>query len=157
MDNDHLSHFQDIPDLAFLGKGFPEFDSRIQGLGIRILVALLDELVKRIEIQAQVQIMDKRFLFVPDIHEGSIEGRHDLLHLAEIDIPHAVGVALAGLFVQFDQPVILHQGDTNLCRCNIDNQILLRFFRLHRIHCNGLSNKKSRPALPVSLSLLADC
>ena len=75
--------------------------------------------------------MYESLFLVPDIDKGSIERGKDLLDLSQIDIAYRKTVPFAGLLVQFDQPVILHQGDLNLCRLHIDNQVFFGFFRLH--------------------------
>ncbi len=76
--------------------------------------------------------MDEGFLLVPDIHEGSIEVREDLFHLSQVNVSYGELVPSAGLRVVLDQPVILHQGDVYFRRCDIDNQVLVGFFRLHQ-------------------------
>jgi hypothetical protein len=83
----------------------------------------------------QIQIVDEGFLLVPDIDEGSIEIREDLLHLTQVHISHRILLPSAGLRVVLDQPMILHQGDVYFCRCYIDNQVLVGFFRLHQEIC----------------------
>ena len=84
------------------------------------------------EVQSQVQIVDEGFLLVPDIDEGSIEVREDFLHLSQVNVSHRKLVPSAGLRVVLDQPVILHQGDVYFRRCDIDDQVLVGFFRLHQ-------------------------
>ena len=68
--------------------------------------------------------MDECFLLVSDVDKGSIERRKNLLHFPEIDISDGKAVPLAGLLVQFNQPVVFHQRDVNVSRCDIDDQIL---------------------------------
>ena len=80
----------------------------------------------------QVQVMNESFLLVTDIHEGSTERWKKFLHLSEIYISYGKTVPLAGLLVQFDQPMVFHQRDVYILGCYIDNQILLRIFRLHK-------------------------
>ena len=71
--------------------------------------------------------MYKCFLFIADVNKSSVQGRKDLLHLAEVDIPHREGVPVAGLFVKFDEPTVFHQCYRNFCRIDINNQIFNRF------------------------------
>ena len=88
--------------------------------------------------------MDEGFLLVPDIDEGSIEIREDLLHLTQVHISHRILFPSAGLRVVLDQPVILHQGDVYFRRCYIDDQVLVGFLRLHREIGFGLRQKGFR-------------
>ena len=67
--------------------------------------------------------MYESFLLVSDIHKGSIERRHNLLHLAEEDIPDRETVPLAGLLVQFDETMVLHQCNPYLISADIYNQV----------------------------------
>ena len=99
---------------------------------IDVRVALPHEFIECVEIQTQVQVMNESFLLVTDIHEGSIERWKKFLHLSEIYISYGKTVPLAGLLVQFDQPMVFHQRDVYILGCYIDNQILLRIFRLHK-------------------------
>ena len=76
--------------------------------------------------------MDEGFFLVPDIDEGSIEVREDLLHLSQVNVPDSELVPSAGLRVVLDQLVVFHQGDVYFCRRYVDNQVLVRFLRLHQ-------------------------
>ena len=71
--------------------------------------------------------MYKSLLFITDVNKGSIQGGKNLLYLAEVYIPDRKRVPVAGLLVQFDEPVVLHQGYRYLSRIDIDNKILNRF------------------------------
>ena len=72
--------------------------------------------------------MNECFLLVSDVHKGGIERRKNLLHFSQVNIPDGKTVPFAGLFVELNQPMVFHQRDVNFCRCDIDNQIFLRFF-----------------------------
>ena len=68
--------------------------------------------------------MDKGLLFVSDVHKGSVQGRHHFLDSAEEGIAHREAAPAAGLFVQFNQPVVFLQGDLNFRRSDVNDQIL---------------------------------
>ena len=127
LDYDHLSGAQHIFDLALLLKYGAYLYMRIDPFLVGVRVEPPDELVERVEIQAQIQIMHECLLLVPYVHKGSVEGRKKFLHLAEIYIPHRKTVPLAGLLVELDKPVILHQCYRDFRRIDIYNKILDRF------------------------------
>ena len=53
--------------------------------------------------------MDKCLLLVSDVDKSSVQGRKNLLDFSEMYISYRKAVTLAGLFVQLDEPVVLHQ------------------------------------------------
>ena len=68
-----------------------------------------DEFVKGLKVQSQVQIVDKCLLLVSDVDKSSVQGRKNLLDFSEEYVSYGEVVTLAGLLVQLDQPVVLHQ------------------------------------------------
>ena len=77
------------------------------------------QLLQRRELGAQVEIVDKGILLMADIDERGVQPRHDLAHLAQINIPYGES-RLALLLVELDQHLVLAQGDRNLGRVYID-------------------------------------
>ena len=116
---------------AFLREDRAEGDALVERTVVRVGVAAADEFVKSREIQTQVEVVDERFFLVADIDEGSVEGRKDLLDLAEVDVAYREMGPLAGLLVVLDQPVVFHQGDLNLARRDVDDEVFGRFLGLH--------------------------
>ena len=82
----------------------------VDTLVVGIWVYPLHEFVECVEVQSQIQIVDKCLFLVSDVDNGSIQGRKNLLHFSEIYISYGKAVTLAGLLVQLDQLVVLHQG-----------------------------------------------
>ena len=101
--------------------------------------------------------MYKSLFLVPDVHKGGVERRKKFLHFPEEYIPYGKTVPLAGLLVQFNQPVVFHQRDVNFCRRYVDNQILFRLFGLHEEIAMVFDMKKGPSGLPVSPFLSANC
>ena len=113
-----LPHLQVGADLARL------FDRRLQLHRIQAdspLAGLVTrhQLLQRRELGAQVEIVDKGILLMADIDERGVQPRHDLAHLAQINIPYGES-RLALLLVELDQHLVLAQGDRNLGRVYID-------------------------------------
>ena len=73
------------------------------------------------EIQTKVQVMYEGFLFVADIHEGSIEIGEDLFHPSKVNVSYGELVPSAGLCRVLYQPVIFHQGDMYLSWRYVNN------------------------------------
>ena len=67
--------------------------------------------------------MDECFLLVSDVYKGGIERGENLLDFPEIHVSDGKPVPFAGLLVEFNQPMIFHQRDVNVSRCDIDDQI----------------------------------
>ena len=82
---------------------------------ICVRVDSLDEFVESLKIKSQIKIVDKCLLLVSDVDEGSVQGRKQLLYLSEIYISYREAVTLAGLLVQLDKLVVLHQSDRDFC------------------------------------------
>ena len=61
----------------------------------------------------------------------STKVRENLFHLTQVNVSDSELVPSAGLRVVLYQPMVFHQGDVYLRRRNVDNQILVRFLRLH--------------------------
>ena len=113
-----LPHLQVGADLARL------FDRRLQLHRVQAdspLAGLVTrhQLLQRRELGAQVEIVDKGILLMADIDERGVQPRHDLAHLAQINIPYGES-RLALLLVELDQHLVLAQGDRNLGRVYID-------------------------------------
>ena len=53
-------------------EGGADRDTGIQGLEVRIGIALPDKCIECIEIKPQIQVMDEGFFLVTDINECSI-------------------------------------------------------------------------------------
>jgi len=64
--------------------------------------------------------MQEGILAVSHIHESRIQSRHDLLHLPQVDIPHAE-LVIGFFLVQFDEELIFKQGNFNPLGSRIDN------------------------------------
>ena len=70
---------------------------------------------------AEIGIVDEGILLMANIDEGRIESRHNLTHLAQIDIAHGK-TRLALLLIQLNEDLIFTQGDRYLGRSNVYNQ-----------------------------------
>ena len=109
MDNNHLSRSQHVFNPAFFLKNLARLDVRVHCLVVGIQVNSPDELVECLKVQTEVKVMYECLLFVSDVNEGSIQGRENLLDFSKIDISYRITVPLAGLFVEFDEPMVFHQ------------------------------------------------
>ena len=58
---------------------------------------------------------------MPDIDKCCIQPRHDLAHLAEVDVTDGK-TRLTLLLIEFDEHLVFAQGNRNLRRSDIDNQ-----------------------------------
>ena len=67
--------------------------------------------------------MDESFLLVSDVHEGSVEGGHNLFDTAEIDISYGERVPCAGLCVVLYQLMVFQQSQPDLFGSHIYNQV----------------------------------
>ena len=60
-------------------------------------------------------------------HEAGVQSRHQLAHLAQIDVAYGVACLFALLVLVFHQILVFEQGDGNLLRLDIDNYFACHF------------------------------
>ena len=148
---------------SFLCKYGSQGYARIEFLEVPVGIRLLDETVECIEIQTQVEIVDKRLLAVSDVDKSGIQGREKLFHSAEENVTDRETVTLAGFLVEFNQSVIVHQGNPHFGGRYVHHKILYRFLDFHQdliwLDCRNVAIPKTKglpdlPSGPLRLFLL---
>ena len=112
-----LPHFEVGADLALLVDGRIEFHGLHAQAPLAGLMRVHEPLQRR-KLRSEVEVVDESVFFVPYIDECRVQTRHDLAHLAQIDVAHGES-GLALLLVQFDEHPILAQRDRDLRRIDI--------------------------------------
>ena len=102
----------------------------INSLQVSIGICPFDEFVEGVEIKSEVEVMDKCFLLVTDVHESGIQSRQEFLHLSQVNVTHRKTVPFDRFLVQFNQPVVFHQSDGDLRRTDFHNKVFYGFFSL---------------------------
>ena len=82
-------------------------------------------MIEGLEVQAQIEIVDKCVLLVSDVHESGIERGKYFLDFSKIDISHTVATALRFLPIEFNQTLVLQECNRDFGLSYINNQIFV--------------------------------